>query len=317
MSSPEVIEGPPGFADGSAFDAEPVAAAETTDTAAAPDAADDAPAEPAEPAPTTEPVAATPPPAPPVDPARVGMLRDLQAERQARQTAQQEAQRLREELSAARAVAEERERAVLRSSTTADPSGVAPENLQKATVWAHRLGLYNSDGTPDTRAAMAALSDITAEAQSAADAKVRPVLQVLQTAHAQGIKAQVLKVGIENGADGGTLSQLLDQVIASDPNAISDPNTAAAVIAFARGLSPVTPAAPVSAPATTPATTAPVVIPAPNLTERPGRPTVQVKPLTGVERVIASKRGIKQDDWGKSAKFFEENMGANGLSLED
>lgn len=310
--APEVIDAPPGFEDGTAFEA---GSADDAPQEAAAEAALEAPA--AEP----EPVPVAPPPPPPPDPAR-GILRDLQAERQARQEAQAEAARLRGQI-------EGLEMAQRRGPQAHEPAQRSPEATQAATTWAHRLGLYTPAGEPDLVAAEAALTDIRqmAKQDTAAEVESRlaPIVGVLQQAHQQSVTAQaqtqkqgILKVGVELGADQSLLNQILDNAIAVNPALLENQEAVVGILAMASGMTSLAnPGAPrAAAPAAQVA--APIVIPQPNMTERPGRPTTTVKPLVGIERVIASKRGISTEKWAANNKAFDEHMDpARGLVAED
>lgn len=308
MSDTELVQGPPGFADGTAFappgDGETAEAPETT--AAVEAQTDDAPVEAeAVPAPTPEPIAPNP---------QLGILRDLQAERQARQEAQQEAARLRGQLEG---IQLEQRRGV----TPSGPAPMSAADVAKATTWAHRFGMYTTDGQPDVIAANNALNELRSEFSSDVDqrvnSRVQPVVQVLQQAHAQAKIAEIVRIGAEFGADPAILGTYAANLAQVQPDALSDQNVIVGLIGLARGMSSLgntTPAPPATARASS---TSSVTVPAPNLTNAPGGRKTVAPALSGIERTIAQKRGMSAEKWHNTAKDFERMDPFKGLVAED
>lgn len=297
------ITAPPGFDDGSAFvpsDTPP----EVIETATEP-AQDAVDAE--EPAPVVEPAPVTPAPAP--DP-QVGILRDLQGERKARQAAENEAARLRGQLEGMQM--EQR-----RGATPAGPAPLTAAETAKATTWAHRFGMYTADGQPDVVAANNALNELRTEFSGDVDARVNervaPVVQVLQNAHAQAKVTEIVNIGVQFGADAGLLQTYAQNLAAVDPSQLNDQNVIVGLIALSRGMGSLSAPAATTAPART---ATPTTIPAPNLTEAPGRRVSVAPALSGIERQIASKRGVTNEKWQTLSKEFEQMDPTRGLVVE-
>lgn len=302
----ETIIAPEGFADGSAFVPDDDAPAEPVGTAAVGEADEtDQPME------APAPVAPVEPPAP--DPQK-GILRDLQAERQARQDAQQEAARLRGLLEGIQL--EQR-----RGAPAAGPAPLSAAEVAKATTWAHRFGMYTADGQPDVQAAANALAELRTEFSGDVDqrvqARVQPVVQVLQQAQAHARVEQIVSAGSEYGADPGTLRSYAQNLAQVQPDALNDPNVVVGLIALVRGVhglaTPQAPQAAVAA-ATQALTTPPAQ---PNMTEAPGRRSVAPASLSRIEQTIASKRGMTSEKWQQTAKAFEKMDPTRGLVAED
>lgn len=302
MADIEVISAPAGFDDGTAF-APPVA--ETTPETPS----DEALAADGEPTPEAPPVPAAPPapepPFPAIDPR--GILRDLQAERQARQEAQQRADRLQGQLEGMQMEQRRGPQA---------PTPLSPEVTSKATAWAHRWGLYTSDGQPDIQAAANALdelrNDLSGDVDARVTARVQPVVQVLQQAHAQAKIADIVRVGSEFGADPAVLQAFASNLASIQPDALNDQNVVVGLIGLARGMSSLSgPSAPAQTHAAVPA-----VAPTPNLTERPGGRLTTAPALSGIERTIASKRGMSNEKWASVSKEFEKMDPTRGLVVE-
>ncbi len=297
----EVVDAPEGFADGTAFQAETAPTAEGEPAAAEPAAVEPAAAA----APVVE------PPTPAIDPR--GILRDLQSERQSRQEAQQEVARLKGQL-------EGIELQQRRGAAPAGPQPLSASDAAKATTWAHRFGLYTADGQPDIVAAHNAVNELKQEFSGEVDARVQqrvqPVVQVLQNAHAATRIADIVKIGTEFGADPVILQTYAANAAQADPAILDNNEAVVGLIALARGMSAMaTPAVPAKlAAAAAPAT--PVVVPAPNLTERPGQRTTVAPSLSGIERVIATKRGMTNDQWAARSKEFEKMDPTRGLVAE-
>lgn len=292
----EVIHAPEGFDDGTAFEPEP-AAPEVIET-------------PAEPDPEPEPAAEPPPVAPLAAPdPQLGILRDLQGERRARQAAEQETARLRGQLEGIQM--EQR-----RGPAQTGPTPLSAAETAKATTWAHRFGMYTADGQPDVIAANNALNELRTEFSGDVDARVQarvaPVVQVLQNAHAQAKVTEIVKIGSQYGADPALLQTYASNLAAVDPGQLDDQNVIVGLIALSRGMGSL--ANPTPAPA--PRAAAPTTIPAPNLTESPGRRVTVAPSLSGIERTIASKRGMSNEKWATVGKEFEQMDPTRGLVAE-
>ncbi|HXJ44076.1 MAG TPA: hypothetical protein VNH18_32615 [Bryobacteraceae bacterium] len=307
-AEPSEIIAPAGFEDGTAFQPEPTPEPEPESVPAVPDPDPAAPVDP------TAPVVAAPePPTRFVDPNDLirqidGIRNDLKQERIDRQAAQQEAARLKGQLEGIQLEQRRGPQA---------PTPLSADVAAKATAWAHRWGLYTPEGQPDVQAAANALDelrkDFSGEVDARVNARVQPVVQVLQHAHAQTRIDQIVKIGQEHGADPAMLRTFSENLAAVQPEALNDQNVIVGLIGLARGMgalaTPAAPAAPV-----TPAV--PTVAPTPNITERPGGRITVAPALSGIERQIATKRGMSNEKWQTVSKDFEKMDHTRGLVVE-
>lgn len=303
-AEPSEITAPPGFDDGTAFAPEVTPESETPETPEMP-----------EPTPDPTPVVVPAQPAgqsvASIDDAiqqRDGIYRDLKGERERSARLAEENARLKGQLEG---IQMEQRRG------PAQPTPLSPEVTAKATAWAHRWGLYTPDGQPDIQAAANALDelkrDFSGEVDARVNARVQPVVQVLQQAHAASRVSEIVRIGSEFGADPAMLTTYANNLAALQPESLNDPNVIAGLIALTRGMSAV--ATPTTTP-TKPAVTTPTTIPAPNLTEAPGRRVSVAPALSGIERQIAIKRGKSNEDWAGLSKQFENMDPTRGLLVE-
>lgn len=313
MSEVSEVMAPAGFDDGSAFEpdaplSEPADTVPADDAPAVPVVDEPAPVAPAEPAPV---VAA--PVEPPPNP--TGLLRDLQGERLARQNAQAEAAALRLQL--------ENQQKLMRPAVDT-PAPRTAQDVVELTNYANAWGLFTPDGQPDLDKADRVIGDLTTRMSGAVGKQVQerlqPVTQVLQQAHVQAKKAEILQTAQAVGSDVKMLQTMLD---AADPASFDTPEVVVHFLGITHpggllglqqrvmgAVNPQTQTAPVVAPPV-----APTVV-APNTTERVTRPAAQQPGLSRIEQSVASKRGMTTAKWQETGKQFERMDPNKGLVAE-
>jgi len=188
---------------------------------------------------------------------------------------------------------------------------------------ADRFVLYLSDGSgkPDLARAAQVRDQIHSTAKKIAkealeEAGLPALRQSVVTQQAQGARARIEAAGAERGLKPEHLKPLLDQAMASDPDSLNNPQVGAALIVSAFGLQAMMGGAP--APVASPVTpaTAPVIPPAPIVTEPPGARPVAKPELTPMMSRIAKRHGWNQDKIAKSFGKLDEPATVRHIPVE-
>lgn len=171
--------------------------------------------------------------------------------------------------------------------TTTQPVDDQAEEL------ARTLDLYTADGQPDVKRAQKIRTMVKTEAQSEAEAQLRPLQDSSIRERAQHNYHRAL---VTKAPDGRTPDrQVLDALWSrTDPKVTSTEEGATAVVMLAMGMGAFTGQVAPPQPAASPA----LVTETPG-SRQPGRPS-----LTALDEKIAGIRGRSADDWGKLTRTF-------------
>lgn len=174
--------------------------------------------------------------------------------------------------------------------TTTQPADEAAESL------ARTLDLYTADGKPDVKRAQTIRQIIKSEAQTEAEAKVKPLAESTQRERVSYNYQRALASLTDRGGHAHE-RQAVDALWArTDPNILATEDGAAATVALALGL--------IAMSGQQPRAVAPPQQPPPVVTERPGSRQPNVAPLGQLEEKIAGMRGVKASDWQSLTRNF-------------
>jgi hypothetical protein len=198
--------------------------------------------------------------------------------------------------------------------------GLPPHELRDI---AEEQGLYTSEGKPDLDAAQRFHARVERAASRVAERMVKERLApienrlVMDTAHAR--RTEALATLAQYDVDPGLASQVIDGMIASNPELLNDPQVAASSVIFAIGLGTVQKkhgGLPEATPPVAVAPVTPVARPSAPTYVEGATPRAAAPTMSALEVAMAKRVGAKPADW-LAATSRLSNPAAKFFAMED